>query len=197
MMERKIDFTLKHREDVIDILQVRAKEKKVLIGLLVVLCCTLVYENYAYLEKALFSYEFTVPELGQRKPALIKPDMIKNLSRRLEKVESQFPQFVGIFSRLQTELAKAEALAAEEGTRQQATYNAFMIAREMYKFAGNPVLPASKELDELRLSLEQLQKKFKFDLQGENEIKPVTFVGGEIEPQQADIKRSLFDYENF
>ncbi len=196
-MERKIDFTVKHREDVIDILQVRVKEKKVLLGLIIILVCTLGYENYDYLSKLLFNYEFSVPELGERKPPTIKPDMIKALSRKLVPVEELFPQFVLLFSRFHDELDQAAALAEKEENRAQATYNTYMIAREMYRFANNPVLPESKELKELRNALEQLQKKFKFDIRSENEIKIISFVGGERQEAQANIHRSLFDYENF
>ncbi len=197
MMERKIDFTVKHREDVIDILHARAKEKKVLLGLIIILVCTLGYENYDYISKLLFNYEFSVPELGERKPPTIKPDMIKSLGRKLAPVEEAFPQFVQLFARFHEELDKAAALAEQEENRAQATYNTYMIAREMYRFASNPVLPDSKELKDLRNALEKLQKKFKFDISSEDEIKAISFVGGERQAAQANIHRSLFDYENF
>lgn len=196
-MERKIDFTVKHREDVIDILHARAKEKKVLLGLIIILVCTLGYENYDHISKLLFNYEFSVPELGDRKPPTIKPDMIKSLGRKLAPVEEAFPQFVQLFARFHGELDKAAALAEKEENRAQATYNTYMIAREMYRFANNPVLPDSKELKELRSALEKLQKKFKFDISSEDEIKTISFVGGERQSAQANIHRSLFDYENF
>lgn len=197
MMEKKMGLTVKHREDVIDILQVRAKEKKVLIGLIIILLCTLGYENSQALDKFFFSQDFSVPELGKRKAPLVKPDLLKNLGKSLKAVEQQFPQFVEIFSRFHHELNQAALLAEAEASRQQATYNTFMICREIYKFAFNPVLPESKELKELQKQLTQMQKKFKFDLKTDEAIRAVAFGDSENAGQRANIYRSLFDYENF
>ena len=195
-METKVGFTLKHREDIIDTLHLRVREKRVLFGLLVILLCTLVYENSALLTQYFYNSDFSVPALGKRKPAMVKPEMLKELSLKLAPVEKQFPQFVKLFARFNQELETAAELAKKEESRQQATYNCFMIARELYRFANNPVLTSSKELQELQKALQLLQKKMKFELDSELEIKPVFFMRGE-EEKQANIHRSLFDYENF
>ncbi|MEW6713182.1 MAG: hypothetical protein AB1403_25400 [Candidatus Riflebacteria bacterium] len=196
MMEKKIDFRIKHREDIIDTLLLRAREKKVLLGLLIMLICTIVYENSEALSRFIWADNFKVPALGAPRPALVRPEMIKQLNRSLQKVEGQFPQFVGIFARFHETLNKAEADAATEQNRQKATYAFFMVSREIYRFAFNPVLPVSKEMTELQTALQQLQKKMKFDLKSPDELTPVSFVRAE-EEQQVEIHRSLFEYENF
>ena len=74
-MENKVDFTLKHREDIIDTLRLRVREKRVLFGLLVILLCTLIYENSTLLTRYFYNSEFTVPALSKRKPALVNSEL--------------------------------------------------------------------------------------------------------------------------
>lgn len=196
-MERKIDFTVKHREDIIDTLHLRAREKKVLAALLLVFFITVAYENYDVISRYFFSEDFITPALGKRQTLLVKPDQIAQIGRSLAAVEGQFPQFAELFVKFHRELETAARLAAAEETRQQATYNIFILARELYKFSANPVLTRSKELEALNSQLLLLQKRMRFDLQTEDQVKSVSFVRSESESNEANIHRNLFDYENF
>jgi hypothetical protein len=196
MMEKRKDFTIKHREDVIDSIHLRAKEKRVLIGLLIILICTIAYENGNSVFNYFVSEDFATPELGERKSITIKPDMIKKLVRHIDPVKSAFPQFSEFLGEKQAELVRTMTIAAVPKTREQATKDTLRISENLWKFVTHPVLTQNDELVELQKYLRLVQKKMKTEFKADFEIMPIDFERSE-KRTGANIKRSLFDYEIF
>jgi hypothetical protein len=195
-MEKKIDFTIKHREDVIDTLRLRSKEKKVLLGLIVILLLTIAYENGGQVVSYFLSQNQAVPELGRSRKVVIKPDLIKDLIDKLKAVEPSFPQYRQTTGELKMRLNNALTLARTPDKKDEATNAAGEIAKKLWKFATNPMMPENKELEELEKSLALLQRRFKIVFSDEFAIVPFSLLKAESS-QTTRIKRSLFVYENF
>ncbi len=195
-MEKKIDFTIKHREDVIDTLRLKKKKKKVLLGLIVILLITIAYENSGQVVGYFLSQEHEVPQLGKSRKVVIKPDIIKDLIDKLRAVEPSFPQYRQTIGELKMRLNNALTLAKIPEKKAEGTKAAKEIAKELWKFAINPMMTENKELKELEKSLSLLQRRYKIVFSDDFEIVPFSLLKAESS-HTTRIKRSLFVYENF
>jgi hypothetical protein len=195
-MEKKKDFTLKHREDVIDTLRLRAKEKKVMYGLMLILLLTIAYENGGQIVGHLFNEDFVTPALGKRKKAIVKTTRIKEIEKKVKDVKMALPQFGRVISEYQLRLNNAHTLSKNMQNSEEATKMMLELAKELYRFVTHPVMPENKELEVLKQDLENLKKRFKLVYDTDFEIKPVYLIKPEVR-QNNRISRSLFQYENF
>ncbi|MGM0598272.1 MAG: hypothetical protein ACQETH_00525 [Candidatus Rifleibacteriota bacterium] len=193
-MENKSEFTIKRREDVIDTLRLRAKERTVLIGLIIILICTLVYENSTALNRYFLETDHEVPQLGERKKIVVKPAIIKELKEKINPVINDFPQFTAMFKGHKNELDRI--LLTLKKDEDKATKQIIAISKELYRFATHPVIEQNDNLEEIEKVLNLLQRKLKVKFDKKFKIVPVTFVKGE-RTMPSGVKRNLFNYETY
>ena len=193
-MENKSEFTIKRREDVIDTLQLRAKEKTVLVGLIVVLMCTLIYENSAALNRYFLESDHEVPQLGERKKIVVKPGMIKELKERIDPLFNDFPQFTALFKRQKNQLDSV--LQILKNNEKKATDKTIVVSRNLYRFVTHPVIEKNSNLEAVAKYLDLLQRKLKVKFKSRFKIEPVSFLQGE-RTLPTGVKRNLFDYESY
>ncbi|GAB4279961.1 MAG: hypothetical protein Kow0029_24230 [Candidatus Rifleibacteriota bacterium] len=201
MMEKKFDFNVKNRDEVIDSLHLRSKEKRVLIALFLILFATVAYENGSAIMQYFFNENFKVPALGERKNYYAKPELIKDLIRKTQSLHACFPQFVNFLDKNIKNLKRAAQLASTGETQDEATKITIAAAKDLWKFTTHPVIQKNDELKELENCLASLQKKLKQKFKSDFEIVPVNFSKIAVEEGnpslKAKIQRNLFDYENF
>jgi len=162
MKETKpIEIARKHREDVIDTLQLRHKERKVLYALLLILLATVVYENSAFLYDRLIGNSHPLPELGQRKTPQLKPEMLRPLSSALSEAAEDFPQYWARFAQNRKRLADAQSLLAEESMSADALENVKLVLISMTEFSAHPLIIPTKNLTRLNQEIATLQKILK------------------------------------
>ncbi len=158
MIDKRGDFAVKHREDVIDTLRLRAREKRVLYGLLIILLLTVVYENGSSVIDSLVSESFETAQLGEVKRLSVKPESIKKLVRSLKPVIKEYPQYAG---RLNQDLSTAEAailMAARPEQSEQAVAGVRELIIRLSEFVSHPVITRNKSLDALEVELKGLAK---------------------------------------
>lgn len=195
-MEKRIDFAIKNREEVIDSLQLRAKEKQVLLALILILVSTIAYENGAFILNYFVSENFEVPTLGKRKNLLVKADVVKQMFRRIDGLKNVYPQFFALFESNEGKLNQALDLMADENTKEEASTMVVQVALDLWKFSTHPVLPKTDQIEELEKYLMKLQKRLKIDFRNEFVISEINFSRAES-AGAAKIRRNLFDYEKF
>lgn len=191
---RVIEFAKKHREDVIDTLQLRLKERRVLYTLLLILCVTITYENSSVILSYLVGSSHQVPELGERKTPQLKPDMLKRLDRALAETSEDFPQYWARFAGNQKRLGEAAGLLAEEGGAGLALEKVNQVVVSMKEFAAHPIIKSTKSLEKLNAEMVSVQRilKLKADT-AEAELKPLVFVR-ESAAGGSQSNRNLFEY---
>ncbi len=158
MIDNRGDFAVKHREDVIDTLRLRAREKRVLYGLLIILLLTLVYENGGSIIDSLVNESFETAQLGEVKRLSVKPESLKKLVRSLKPVIKEYPQYAG---RLNQDLSTAEAaiqMTARPEMSEQAVASTRELIARLFEFVSHPVINRNKSLDALEAELNGLAK---------------------------------------
>ncbi|HNS10919.1 MAG TPA: hypothetical protein PKN29_14550 [Candidatus Ozemobacteraceae bacterium] len=158
MIDNRGDFAVKHREDVIDTLRLRAREKRVLYGLLIILLLTLVYENGGSIIDSLVNESFETAQLGDVKRLSVKPESLKKLVRSLKPVIKEYPQYAG---RLNQDLSTAEAaiqMTARPEMSEQAVASTRELIARLFEFVSHPVINRNKSLDALEAELNGLAK---------------------------------------
>ncbi len=158
MIDNRGDFAVKHREDVIDTLRLRAREKRVLYGLLIILLLTLVYENGGSIIDSLVNESFETAQLGDVKRLSVKPESLKKLVRSLKPVIKEYPQYAG---RLNQDLSTAEAaiqMTARPEMSEQAVASTRELIARLFEFVSHPVINRNKSLDALETELNGLAK---------------------------------------
>ncbi len=158
MIDKRGDFAVKHREDVIDTLRLRAREKRVLYGLLLILLLTIIYENGGGIIESLVNESFETAQLGEVKRLSVKPESIKKLVRSLKPVIKEYPQYAG---RLNQDLATAETTiqqAASPEMAEQAVASSRELVTRLFEFVSHPVISRNKSLDALEAELKGLAK---------------------------------------
>ncbi|MBU1105631.1 MAG: hypothetical protein KKB51_03100 [Candidatus Riflebacteria bacterium] len=195
MKETKtVEIAQKHREDVIDTLQLRSKERRVLYALLIFFICTVAYENSALIMSRLVGDSHPLPELGERRHQQLTPDQLKRLDRALAEASEGFPQYWARFADNQNRLAEAMTLLAEEGKADAAQEKLSLVVASMFEFATHPIIKSTKDLEKVVTELKSLRRtlKLKTDIP-ELEIKPLSFVR-ETEAESSQPRRDLFEY---
>lgn len=193
MIEAKKEFIVKHREDVIDTLQLRAKERKVLYSLIVILFITVVYENSSWLFAGLLGDNFVAPAIGQRQKMMLKTDSFLRLEKALNEVVEEYPQFWSHLRRQQQDLRDCMTLTAEVTNSSAAMLKATDLLNSLHEFVSLPVIVRSKKLETLAKELQMLSKGMKLSLKKEFELKPVVF-RLETRPDSVVGQRNLFEF---
>ncbi|HAE39887.1 MAG TPA: hypothetical protein DCG57_14855 [Candidatus Riflebacteria bacterium] len=191
---KTFEFAKKHREDVIDTLQLRLKERRVLYALLLILCVTFAYENSNLLLSYVVGSAHPVPELGERRKPQLKADMLKRLDRALAETSEDYPQYWAVFSENQKLLGEAAGMLAEEGGADSALDRVARVVVSMKEFAAHPIIKPAKNLEKLNAEMASLQRVLKLNADvAESELKPLLFVR-ESAVGGAQSKRNLFEY---
>lgn len=193
MIEAKKEFIVKHREDVIDTLQLRAKERRVLYSLIVILFLTIAYENSNWLFARFFGDNFAAPAIGQRQKMILKTDSFLRLEKALSDVVEEYPQFWSHLRRQQQDLRDCMALTAEVANNNAAMIKASAVLNSLHEFVSLPVIVRSPTLEALAKELLKLSKGMKFSLKTEFELKPVVF-RLEAKPTGVVGQRNLFEF---
>ena len=191
---KPVDIAKKHREDVIDTLQLRYKERRVLYGLLLILLVTVAYENSAFLYERLLGGSHPLPQLGERRPPQLRHDMLKQLDRALAEASEDFPQYWARFSMNQKRLANAAAMLAEEGMTDAALEQVVLVAASMNEFAAHPLIKPTKNLERLNSEIASIQRILKLKVDNsEAELKPLGFAKDSGAAGDRPV-RDLFEY---
>lgn len=191
---KTIEFAKKHREDVIDTLQLRLKERRVLYALLLIFLCTVAYENSNMIMAGLVGGSHPLPELGERKRPQLRADMLKRLDRALAEASEGFPQYWARFADNQKRLVEATMLLAEEGGTDAALEKLTLVTASMREFAAHPIIKTTVNLEKVMTELNSLQRMLKLKTAApELAIKPLAF-DRETVPESFDRRRDLFEY---
>jgi hypothetical protein len=195
MMETgKKEIAVKHREDVIDTLVLRAKERRVLFSLLLVLLITIGYENSSYIFSGLYGENYVAPALGTRQKNGVRKDMFLHLGRMLPKVIDEFPQFCAHLERQQRELNQLLTLIDEKNVSEDSIMKQVqLVLRGLQEFNNHPAVNRSKSVEALAKELQQLARLTKISLPAELEIKPLDFSSRSNMAEVAG-GRNLFEY---
>jgi len=187
-------FAAKHREDVIDTLQLRLKERRVLYVLMIVLLTTFAYENSSSLYSIIAGDSHQLPELGARsKPKLSSKEVLR-LDTALAKAADDFPQYWARFSKNRENLSVAISSLAEEGGMETAMAKVAATAASLQEFIAHPLIKPTKNLEKLQAEIESVQRLFKFNgCSTKRTLKPLDFTR-EARKGSRQIKRNLFEY---
>lgn len=175
MIDIKKDFARKHREDVIDTLVLRARERRVLTGLLIILLLTLMYENGSAIFGGLLNENFAVATLGERKKITIRPDILKKIARSLDGIAGEYPQFSRRLGKDAADLNEAVQMAAVPELAEKAVDKSREVIHQINEFVSHPVIARNKKLEALEKELKQVAKLLQINLGREFEFRPVTF----------------------
>ncbi len=194
MKETKpVEIAKKHREDVIDTLQLRHKERRVLYALLLIFLATVAYENSAFLYDRLLGVTHALPQLGERRKPQLRHDMLKQLDRALAEASEDFPQYWARFALNQKRLADAASMLAEDGMSAEALEQVVMVAASMNEFSAHPLIKPTKNLERVRSEIASIQRMLKLTIDASDEPKPLTF-SKETGSVGNRPRRNLFEY---
>lgn len=175
MIETKKDFALKHREDVIDILHLRAKERRLFYGLLLILSLTLVYENGSSICAGLLTEKFATATLGERQKLTIKPEVLKKVARSLDALVEEYPQFANRLNLDVTTLQDAIKMSVIPEQSEQTIEKSRQVVRRLFEFVSHPGISRNKILEAMDKELKPIAKLLQINLVQEFEINPVSF----------------------
>lgn len=155
---KTVEIAKKHREDVIDTLQLRLKERRVFYALLIIFLLTVTYENSAFIYSQLLGGSHPTPELSARRKPQLKHDMLKRLDRALADASEDFPQYWARFAGNQKLLTEAGQLLAEEGDGSESLAKVSAVVASMNEFAAHPIIKSTKNLEKLLGEITSLQR---------------------------------------
>jgi len=191
---KSVEFARKHREDVIDTLQLRQKERRVLYGLLLILLMTVTYENSAFFYSALIENSHTLPELGTRRKPQLNHEMLQAVDRALVEAAEDYPQYWARFSDNQKRIDDATRLLSEDGGAGEALELVTKVAISMNEFATHPLIKPGKKIERLAAEIASLVRILKLDIDTAGaELKPLDF-SRDAAAGSRQRKRNLFEY---
>ncbi len=193
MIETNKDFALKHREDVIDTLKLRARERRVLYGLLVILLVTAIYENGGAIFSSLLGENCEVAALGERKSATIKPELLKRVSRALEPVITEYPQYAVRLESEYSSLLAAVKMASTPELAENTVNSSREVILSLFSFVSHPVVTRSKNIEALEKELNQAAKALQIKLLTKNEYPGFNFKKA-APVVEGDGQRNLFEF---
>jgi len=188
------NIPLKHREDVIDTLQLRIKERRVLFSLIIVLLLTLAYENSSILTSALWGDDFSAPELGSRPKTIFKADMLDRFERPLAAALQAFPQYRSHF---QTIIDNMNSLKTSPISKSDANEKIHKFAAALNELITHPSLVGNKDLKTLEKELKQFIRILKISLPPGKVLKDISFNRNTPEKNSEKTtapERNLFEY---
>lgn len=171
-MNEKKDFYHKHREDIIETIQLRAKEKRVLLSLVLVFFVTLAYENSAGLTSWFWSDGFSAPELGSRPAITFKTDMIERFERPVALAQQEFPQYWAHFAAINRQIALLKSSAKDNpqlGT-ELATF-----VKLVKEFLQHSSVAGNKKFAVLEREVTQLMRVLKIKIPEGGPLKEISF----------------------
>ncbi|NCB46898.1 hypothetical protein EOM81_07765 [bacterium] len=181
----------KNREDAFDALHLRAREKKVLFGLIFVLLITLVYEFREPIYNEIVGVYAEEELLQLQTKTKFRPADLKGLRKLTEKISEEFPQFS---VRIQRELDNLnEIIKFAEDKKEKENFEKFAyVLNSLYRFAKHPATVKNKRAEDLEKEVGRVASKANVELSLDDEILPLVF-DKKIEPGNIN-KRNLFEY---
>ncbi len=193
MIDIKTNFVIKHREDVIDTLKVRAREKRVLYILLIIFALTMAYENSAAIFAFLLNDNFEIASLGEKKAATIKPEIFRGLEKSLQPLIDEYPQYA---RRLQLDAATLRTLIAKPvspDTHEASMNTCRELLARFYEFAKHPVVTKGPKLVEFEKELLAVARLLKIKPDRELSFQKLDF--GKTTAEAFENKhRNLFEF---
>ncbi len=171
----ELNYAHKHREDVIDSLKVRARERRVLYGLLIILLLTVVYENGGNLFSGLIAGNFETAVLGSRKKLTIKPEVMKKIARAFAPLVQQYPQYATRLKHDATLVEDSIKLASTPELADKAVDASREAVVRLFSFTSHPVITRSKQLEELEKELLLAAKLLQIRLVARNDFPGISF----------------------
>lgn len=190
----KINITpVKHREDVIDTLQLKANEKRVLIGLIVVLLFTIGYKNSSYITAFLLHENIEVAQLGVRRGPVLDNDALEQVVEAAKEAAADYPQFAHYIKDCLMPIHEAAAIIAEPEKAVVAKELFAAGAIRLMYFSQHPVITPTDNLEKLSTTLSRLMKAQKIDFASDYEIRPLNFTSVK-RSKPLGVTRNLFEY---
>lgn len=190
----KINITpVKHREDVIDTLQLKANEKRVLIGLIIVLLFTVGYKNSNYITAFLLHENIEVAQLGVRRGPVLNNDALVQVIEAARKAAADYPQFAHYIKDCLAPIHEAAAIISEPEKAVAAKELFAAGAVKLIYFSQHPVITPTDNLEKLSETLTRLMKAHKIDFSADYEVKPLQFSSAKSS-KNVGPARNLFEY---
>lgn len=193
---KKAEFVIKHREDVIDTLMLRAKEKRVLYSLLIVLLMTMAYENNSWLLSSVFSENHNVPELGERRGYGINSQLFKPINNAIVHFSNEYPQFWANIERQKQQSRELMETLSDPAMKQQALQKAFVLLQEVKTFISHPALSQTKKLQEIDKEISRIARSLNYKFVENIDYKVVAF-GQKTSLKDSSVPRNLFDFSDY
>jgi hypothetical protein len=187
----------KKRDDIIDTLQLRQKEKRVFYYLLVLLAIAVSYEFGAELTSSLFYEEQVQPQLGVRKYRTINKQPLLKLIKTVKATAEDVPQFSPFFSKKVKEIEEIVLFIAEkpdDKTSLEKKEKALLIG--LLKFLKHPIAAEKKELTKLKTAVQRLLRVLKVNPSIDFEIAELKFQKDFIVAKEAIATRNIFEFES-
>ena len=187
----------KKRDDIIDTLQLRQKEKRVFYYLLVLLLIAVSYEFGAELTNSLFYEKQVQPQLGVRKYRTINKKPLLKLIKTAKATAEEVPQFSPFFSKKIKEIEEIVLFINNEPdnkTELEKKEKALLIS--LLRFLKHPIASEKKELFELKAIVERLLRVLKINPAIDFEIAELQFQKDFIVAKEAIATRNIFKFES-
>ena len=193
MIDIKNEYSQKHREDVIDTLKLRARERRVLYGLIIILLLTVSYENGGGIFSLLVSGDYATPTLGNRRKLTIKPEIMKTLARELEPLPGIYPQYAIRLKKDAGLVADAVQMASTPELAERAVEASREAVLHLYEFTSHPVITRTKNLEALEKELFLVAKILQIKLVNKGNLPELSFKKAAPMVENTG-ERNLFDY---
>jgi hypothetical protein len=187
-----VKYLGKNREDAFDIIALRAKELKILYGLLCVLLFTLAYEYGGVMLKEVMSEtaeEAVVTGVSAKRYRL---GDFRNLAKGLEGFQGEFPQFA---TRLNREKAQLDKIIANYSKTDGKTLmqEGEIALRGLYSFVTHPAIEKNKLSKTFKTSVVRVAKTGGITFSTKLEITPLLF--DKKVANSTDGQRNIFEYD--
>lgn len=189
-MNEKKDFYHKHREDIIETIQLRAKEKRVLLSLILVFFVTLAYENSAGLTSWLWSDGFSAPELGSRPAITFKAEMLERFERPLALALQEFPQYWAHFAAINKKIALLKSSAKDDPQLGTELTTFTQLVKE---FLQHSSVAGNKKFAVLEREITQLMRVLKITVPAGGPLKEISF-NRPVSEKNSSNARNLFAF---
>ncbi len=182
----------KNREDAFDIIALRAKELKILYGLLVVLLLTLAYEYGTPIYNKFMGLDCEEVEITRVVTKRYRLGDFRNLKLEFEPFKEEFPQFNNRINREITQLDKIiKEYESLDGNAIKTKGDA--IVKGLYSFVTHPVMEKFDNSKELKETLESMAKTGGIKFSSKLEVVPLVF--NKHKATALDGRRNIFEYD--
>ncbi len=195
MKEKKEEFRIKNREEIIDTFQLRLKEKKILISLIILFLLAGGYEFSGPFLGGLFQEEFDIPEVGMSRKRVIPSKTLRKVKNNLIECGLEFPQFYKFFLKAEKEIESISMMNKTNPGSDLAIEKMEAVSLKLWEFVVNPVTSKRECTENLEKTLKDVLKFLKLDAGKDFKITKLVFEKKFI-PEMSEPSRNMFDFKN-